>query len=233
MVQLSEKNLQYYVFKPNKNQTDAKLQHIQEQTFSFWNSLWSHRFSDSGAPDPHWRRHFFEQTYITTLWHNESVLGCHLYTCYDLNRPDLKEFEYFSYVTSEALSSLVETFGTQAMTMEYLCANPEFKRNSLKLSVGKSLIILGTFLAEQKDIDCALGMPIDGTTVNQKADDIDLGGVIVQRDIEKYGYKLLLRAWNPKGYLSRRHEEHYRLATNLWERRLDYTRKQSNEIQAA
>ena len=85
MISINPAHFKYYIFSPQKNHVSPEASKVQKVTYNFWEELWNDKFSLSGAPDPSWRQHFFQQTYISTLWYKEEVASCHLYTKYNLD----------------------------------------------------------------------------------------------------------------------------------------------------
>ena len=228
MKKIDVNKLHYVVF-PATRKFGCNYSHLHDQVFYFWQQLWQKTFKETGDPATGWEDHFTRQNYIVAILHNKEVVGCHLYTYYDLTALSTKSSEYFSYVSEDSYKKLSQMGWNSSLTMEYLCIAPEYNRNSEKISFGKLMVALGCRLAEQYKIDCTLGMPIDGTKVQDKMENV--GGIIIQDGIEKYGYGLKLLACPSSPSVTSKDEFVRDLTYRLWENRQDFT--DENKIQMA
>ena len=76
-------------------------------------------------------------------------------------------------------------------------------------------------MAESIGADCALGMPIAGTTVDKSS--ANIGGYAIQDSIKKYGYELKLMVMPTQPRVESQDPEVGRLAQYLWQQRVDYS----------
>lgn len=211
--------LKYVIF-PSTRKHGCNFSSLHDKVFQFWHQLWTKTFASTGDPATGWEDHFVRQNYIVAILHKSDVVGCHLYTYYDLTALSTKHSEYFSYVAPEAYKNLSLKGWHSGLTMEYLCIAPEYQRNSEKISFGKLMVSLGCRLAEEYGIDCTLGMPIEGTKVQDKMENV--GGLVIQSDIEKYGYNLKLLACPSRPSVTSQDEIVKNYTYRLWENREDF-----------
>ena len=183
----------YHVQWNNCNGYPANPAGENSKVYSFWHNRWAQKFNESGFPPPSWETDFFQHDVVTWLACKDDVLACHLYSFYDLNRDG--GAEYFKYLNPKSIQEVLNDFGPRTMTMEYLCASG--KRGEFPLSLGATMIALGSRLAFGEGCGSVLGMPIDGTSVSRKVKDLGMGARCVETGIKKYGYQLRLLATNP------------------------------------
>ena len=212
---MSTSAFSYHVLWNNNNGNPSDKMLEKSKVYSFWHSRWSKKFSGNGQPPLSWESDFFQHDAVTWLSQGEEVVACHLYSFYDLNR-DLDQ-EYFRYLKSESVQSILNGFGPRAMTMEYLCASapPE----GAPLTLGATMIALGSRLAFEEGSGSVLGMPIDGTSVSQKVKDLGMGATCIEKGINKYGYQLRLLATNPFVAMSNEPATAKSWLNDLWDRR--------------
>lgn len=149
------------------------------------------------------------------------VIGCHLYTVYNLASNASLNSEYFHYISRESTEHMKTNDLNICMSMEYLGINPEWTINPAKIGFGKLMVALGTFVAEALECDCALGMPIGGTKVDKMI--ANLGGYTIQDNIQKYGYELQLMVMPARPRINSEDPLIAQWAARLWAERQDHT----------
>ena len=134
----SQKNLleAKYVIVPGKMPWDCSYKKTYNQIYEFWKSTWEKTFAESGSPESYWLDHFIRQDFVVALKTEDEVIGVHLYTQYNMDSQAALDSEYFHYVSSLARSRLLKSNFKRTMSMEYLCANPEWRYNVQNVGVG-------------------------------------------------------------------------------------------------
>jgi hypothetical protein len=107
------------------------------------------------------------------------------------------------------------------LSMEYLCAESEVKRNSLGISIGKTIVALGAMLADNKGFDGALGTPIKSIKGDLMMENV--GGKFIQSDFSKYGYRVDLLFIPTKPCERSRDISVGKIADHLWLSRQDHS----------
>lgn len=212
-----------YVILPSKITGEENFVPEYENVYSFWENSWKKTFAESGSPQSHWQDHFLRQDAVVALKNNDTVLGCILSTVYSLNSISALKSEYFKYITPETVEQLKSQQIKRAMTMEYLCVDPQYKQNKQKLGIGRLLVALTTNVARSLGADCAFGMPILGTKVDKMI--ANVGGYVVQPDIKKYGYTLQLMVTPAQVNFKSEDTEVEQYRKKLWNSRQDYSLK--------
>lgn len=210
-----------YVIIPGKMPWDCAYKSVYNDIYNFWESVWTKTFEESGAPESQWRDHFIRQDVVVALKAQEEIVGVHLYTLYNLEAQSSLDAEYFAYVSELSVARLKKMNFTRTMSMEYLATNPNWSRNSQAVSVGRLISVLGSYMSESLDADCALGMPIKGTSVDKFSENI--GGYPIQEGIKKYGYELKLMVMPSQPKVESKDEKVGQLAKTLWNQRKDYS----------
>ncbi|RYZ93642.1 MAG: hypothetical protein EOP06_00300 [Proteobacteria bacterium] len=176
--------LEFVIVSPKLNPYTLETKELK----SFWLNHWGVTFEKSGSPDETWKQHFDEQDLVVGLRSDGVFISCHLYTFYDLNSSSIFETEYFSYFRPETIGAMRFRKLVKVMTLEYLGVSPSFTRNREKISVGKLMAVLCTYVAEVLGKDAVIGTPISSTKVEEMMTNV--GGVTLEREIKKYGYEL-------------------------------------------
>lgn len=210
-----------YVIIPGKMPWNCAYKDVYNEIFEFWEGIWSKTFQESGAPEGHWQDHFIRQDVVVALKAESEIVGVHLYTLYNLEARSSQRAEYFSYVSELSMARLKKMKFTRTMSMEYLATNPNWSRNQQHMSVGRVISVLGSYVSESLGADCALGMPIKGTSVDKFSENI--GGFPIQEGIQKYGYELKLMVMPSQPRVESRDEKAGQLAKTLWDQRHDYS----------
>ena len=210
--------IQYYVL-PSKRVASSTFSLIQDDVFDFWVTEWTRNFSKGGNPKSGWEDHFIRQDIITALTLDQEIIGCHLYSFYNLDSHSTLASEYFNYISSESLKKLRQKRYSDCMSMEYLCVAPKVQRNDFKISFGNLILALGTYIAEDEGADCVLGMPILG--FGNKVDKMleNVGGEDIQTGIKKYGYELKLMAAQTNPRVNSKNLTIKKFADHLWHNR--------------
>lgn len=177
-----------YVLLPAKLPFNEKSPQVHNRVFDFWVQQWTKTFAETGSPESYWPDHFQRQDVIAALITPSEVLGCHLYTFYNFDSHATLKSEYFHYLPDLAIQKTKKLGLKNFMTMEYLCANPDWKLNEQHLSISALIIALGMRVANSFGADASLGMPIHGTSVGKNTQAI--GWTTLHGPISKYGYKL-------------------------------------------
>lgn len=211
----------YHVFRNNdKNQSFGESLENSE-VYRFWHHRWSEKFSASGNPPSDWEADFSSQDLVTWLTYKGEVTACHLYSFYELNQ--ISDAEYFNYLNPQSVQAVLHDFGPRTMTMEYLCASGATE--SVPLSLGATMISLGSRLALEEGCGSVLGMPIDGTSVSRKVTELGMGARCVEEGIQKYGYRLRLLATDPAVAKSNEPDKAREWLDGLWLGRADNSRR--------
>ncbi len=186
--------LTYKVFIKSENSPDAIVSLSElDEVYNFWHTRWESKFSETGSPPESWGLDFHNHDIVVCLEKGGRVVGCHLYSFYDLTRD--YGAEYFEFLKPGSLHHIIKGFGPWTMTMEYLCAARDIGR--LPLSLGATLIALGARLAFERGCGSILGMPIDGTSVSGRVKDLGMEAECIEKGIQKYGYQLQLLVSDP------------------------------------
>lgn len=185
------------------------------QVYEFWEGIWRKTFSESGKPPENWTEDFFCHDVVTVLKNDDQIIGCHLYSFYNLLTQSNNS--YFEYLKTSSVKKVMESYGPKAMTMEYLCAQkPAVK---LPVSPGACMIALGARLALFETCGSVLGMPIEGTKVSGRVENLGMGAQLIENGIQKYGYNLSFLATCPKWAVEHEPQIAHGFLNELWDRR--------------
>lgn len=187
---LPKLNLRFQICSPKTHAQPSQKEKI-EQIRLFWKTHWAKTFQETGAPDEGWQDHFDRQDMVVALTLESKVIGCHLYTFYDLNQAASRESDYFAYFQKTSIDAFIENKVPRVMTMEYLGVSPSVSQNAEHLSIGKLLVALATYAANEAGADAVVGTPINTTKVAQMMDNVH--SLTLEEKIEKYGYTLSLK----------------------------------------
>jgi len=210
-----------YCILPANPPRGATFIDLHNTIYEFWRSLWSQTFSQSGAPDKMWNENFLRQDFITAIMNDREIVGCHLYTLYNLDSKAALSSEYFHYFGKDSLEHLKKNAMGSVLSMEYLCVNPKYRKLVTNIPFGEIFIGLGSELTKTLGYDCCLGTTINGAKVDQMAE--LYGGYSIQEDIKKYGYTLRLMVIPMNKRVNHPNIEFSSLIQTLWEDRVDYT----------
>jgi hypothetical protein len=172
---------------PSRGEEAASLNDIRK----FWHAHWDRAFAQTGAPESGWESHFEQQDIVVALKLNSEIISCHLYTFYDLHDARTLESDYFSYFKKSSIDALKAGGVTKLMSMEYLGVSSAHSRNSEKLSLGKLMVTLATYVGSGAGADAVFGTPITTTSTPKMM--ANVGAVTLEENIEKYGYNLCLQ----------------------------------------
>lgn len=210
-----------YVVIPSKLTRDKSFLDVYNKIYAFWESRWNETFTASGSPKGYWRDHFLRQDVVGAILNGDKVIACCLATRCNLNSNSVRSSEYFQYV-SEVTYAKMKRDGIDYLTsIEYLCVCPSVQMNSQQISVGKLLMVLKSHLAESFGTDAMIGMPIRTTKVDKMLENI--GGVAIQPDIDKYGYKLTTMLMSMRPRVTSKDSNLAAIAQQLWNKRQDYS----------
>jgi hypothetical protein len=227
--QLDLKKLKYVIL-PGKVGSNSDCLRTHNLVFNFWENVWEETFSSTGAPKKHWKDHFLRQDMVCALMLGDEVVGCHLYTIYNLESSSTIKSEYFEYIAPETVQNMLQENINPMMSMEYLCVNKKFSVNTEKLGLGKLIISLGSFVSYSVGSKGAVGMPIDGRRVDKMAENV--GAKVFQGGIEKYGYKLNFMVIPTHKITNSNDQLVAQYTDRLWTSRIDYSGlTTSNSIQ--
>ncbi len=222
-------DLNYHVVPTDRRGYCAHGQ-IQNDIYDFWTQQWHQAFNRSGNPKKGWEDHFMRQDLVTAISLKGQMIGCLLFTFYDVYSHAARGSEYFSYISDETMALLKKRNLKDVMTVEYLAIDERFSRNSLAVSLGKVIISLAGYVAENQGMDALISMPISGTKVDKML--ANIGGQIIQPDIKKYGYTLNLMMALTQPVEKGIDKAVRQVTDDLWARREDYS-PTTNPIQIA
>jgi len=194
---------------------------IQDDIYNFWTQQWHQAFNRSGNPKKGWEDHFMRQDLATAISVKGQIVGCLLFTFYDVGSRAARGSEYFSYITEPTIQKLRSAGLKDVMTVEYLAIDENFSRNSLQISLGKVIISLAAYVAENQAMEALISMPISGTKVDKML--ANIGAQIIQPDIKKYGYTLNLMMARTQPSEKGRDQAVRQVTDHLWSRRRDYS----------
>lgn len=220
-----------YVILPGKVGSNFECLEMHDRVFSFWEKVWDETFASTGAPKKHWKDHFLRQDMVCALVNEQDVIGCHLYTLYNLKSKSTLKSEYFEYIQNSTVEEMLHDGVNPMMSMEYLCVNKKYSSNAEKLGLGKLIISLGSFVSYAVGSKGAVGMPIDGRGVDKMAQNV--GAKIYQDGIEKYGYKLNFMVIPTHQITKSQDLTVAQFTDRLWSQRVDFTgltQSQSNNF---
>lgn len=212
-------DLKYHIF-PAKRLGRCEYSLIHDQTFEFWIKIWTEAFSHA-QPNHGWEDAFQKQDLITSITFHDKVIGAHLYTFYDITASSTKKSECFSFISEETQRTLLKDGFKDLMSMEYLSVDQTVRKNSLEVGFGKVLVALGGRLAEDKNLDGAIGTPVRGNKVDAMAENI--GGYNVQSNFKKFGFDCDLVLMPSKPCAPSTDLKARKVVDYLWETRTDYS----------
>lgn len=212
-------SVSYHIF-PAKRLGNCDYAKIHDESFKFWISQWREAFSKA-KPSEGWEDHFHKQDLVTSITIEGRVVASHLYTFYDLRAESTKCSEIFSFVEESTQNHLLDQGKTSLMSMEYLCADSEYRLNSLKLGLGKTILGLGAYLAEEKGLDGAMGTPVFGNKVRKMMENV--GGYPLQEKFKKYGFDVDLIFIPTQPCERSRDQAAGEAMKHLWTHRIDYS----------
>lgn len=234
----SEKSLTEatYILLPAKMPFQCEYVDLYNRVFDFWEQRWAKAFAESGAPEGYWRDHYQRQDIIAALVTPTEVIGCHLYTFYNLDSHATLKSEYFHYLPELAIQKTKNLGLKNFVTMEYLCANPDWKINNEHLRISTLISALGLLIVREFGAEAAVGMPIIGSPV-------DKGSNIFERKsiyspIEKYGYKLDYSYFPVNKELTINDKNISKMATHFLNKKISYIqlnsiRNKTNKLKIA
>ncbi len=221
---MSERNLylnkiKYYVVPTSRNRNSAHGK-IQDKIFDYWVEQWGNNFKNS-KPKEGWQDHFLRMSLVTALEYENQIIGCLLFRFYNFDAHSSLKSEYFSYIDKNLVKNMSGDGLKDAMSVEYLSIDPAWSKNSMNVSLGKIIIALSSYVAEQHNADCIISMPIGGTKVDKMLENI--GAMAIQEDIKKYGYTLKLMMTKTKPATKGIDIKVRAITDTIWENRIDYS----------
>jgi hypothetical protein len=112
-----------YVILPGKPSKRFAAIDLYNAIYDFWEQLWDAAFRQSGTPDPHWRDAFLKQDVLVALLRDETIVGSHSYTFYNLAAHATRKDSYFAILPPAVFEYLSAQKYVLVETMEYLCIN--------------------------------------------------------------------------------------------------------------
>ncbi|MEN0059395.1 MAG: hypothetical protein AAGB31_11220 [Bdellovibrio sp.] len=218
-------DLSYHIL-PSKRFAGSSFSKLHDNVFNFFVRRWEEAFNntkDQGTPAHGWEDHFLKQDIVTAITCKDEVVAAHLYTVYDLSAASTRKSEYFSFFPQTTIPELIRRGIQNVTSMEYLCVDESVKRNTLELSLGKTILGLGGYLTENKGLDASIGTPLAGNKVDIMMENV--GGVLLEKGIKKYGFPVDLLFIPTKPCHPGRDPKTREVMTTLWNRRLDYTKE--------
>ena len=197
VIPLRSRSKYQYVIVPANPPRNCTFLSLHNKIYEFWDKTWTEAFAKTGAPNEMWHENFLRQDLITAILDGNEVVGCHLYTLYNVNSLAAISNEYFHYFTESSLGTLKENGMPHIMSMEYLCVNPLYRKSISQVPFGEVLIGLGAEVTDAVGYNCCLGTTIDEAKVDLMAQ--QFGGISIQDSIKKYGYSLRLMVIPMKG----------------------------------
>jgi hypothetical protein len=206
-----------YVILPGKFAPDFPDVELHNGTYQLWQSVWKDVFTEAGNPAALVADDFLRQDYIGALHHNRQVIGCHLYTLFNIDQMAAINNRYFSIFPREIIDGFRERNAKYLMTMEFLTVHPEWR----KASLGPVLINLGINILKTIGADAAIGPARKKTKVDQMCN--KFGFDCVKPNVSRGNLDCDLVALFPRNIKTYPETAVVTLANSLWNRKTDFT----------
>lgn len=232
LVEIKLQDIKYHIL-PAKRVSGSSFAKLHDDVFGFFVRRWEEAFEetkDTAKPAPGWEDHFLKQDIVTAITVKGKTVAVHLYTVYDLLAMSTRKSEYFSFIQPGTVENMLRNGVNTVTSMEYLCVDSEIRMNSLGVSFGKLILGLGGYLTESRGMDASIGTPLKQNKVGDMM--INVGGVFIQKDFEKYGYKVDLLMIPTRPCERSRDPKARPIMEHLWNDRADYTLEYYSKIAA-
>lgn len=220
MTDVAHLDLQYVILPARPPKRFARME-LYNAVYDFWEHVWSETLRAGAVPDPHWRDGFLRQDFVTALLSGSEIVAAHLYGLVNLESHAIRKDSYFEILPPAAFAYLADKDYALAMTMEYLCVNPAYRRRGGTLSLADVLLGLGMRFATERGVDCCMGTPIKATKLDHVCK--LFGGVVVLDDLERYGYELNFMVVDTTQVRSHPDPATGSAVARVWDARLDLT----------
>lgn len=223
--------LQYIIV--DKNNMDSRSLDVTSKIYAAWFEQWQSIFSAEGrnfSPNPD---DFLRQDLIVGIFHQDQLVGFHLYSHFDLRRTQCTQHSYFHSIDPSSFDQLRQKKLNNVMTMEYLTVMPNFRRRDGgggAIPWGEVIISLGQRVLKTTHADVAFGTARRDVKVNRMGSRI--GFSILQNPIVKYDYECEVMYFTRDQNQNHPDPETHRLIASLWDNRID-TRHESKSITKA
>jgi len=156
---------------------------ILNKTFKAWIETWE---EVEALTDFKFNRDdFFRQdAVLTVLSPDDEVMGCHLYSFFNLENKCSTEFSFYNKFDHSYRNFLSENEVVYSFSVEYLTVCKDFRRNGV-VSLAKAIISLSCHLLESSSFDGILAQTRDDVKVNLMAE--EFGGKIISRGFKMNG----------------------------------------------
>jgi hypothetical protein len=159
-----EKRLSYYLLDCRGSQPQFKA--IQELVYSAWKRGWATTYRELQSEAEPQSNEFLRQSFMAAIVCEAEVVGCHLYSFWDLHSRIHLENPYFADYPESVLEAFRSRGASDVMTMEYLYVSPQWRKSLTGISYAEILLSLALRILSQVDAAAAIGIARNDRKMN-------------------------------------------------------------------
>lgn len=218
-------NLKYEVI----HRKDKKKSHLLNQTYHFWKQLWVNECASVNKFNEIFADDFFRADLIAVIYSPDQIVGCHLYTYFDLSNPYAREHTYFAGLYNH-ISKILETENIkEVISLEYLSINPNWRKSITGYALADVLIKLSQNVVRHFKFDAGIGTARLLTKVDKKTS--NLGFTETDVVVDRHGFECKFMYYKSESELPKSSDTNVEiLASYLWNTYLDKTNDEIQQV---
>lgn len=186
----------------------------RNEIFRAWLQLWSEVYKNADAGFKLKPEEFLRQHLVTCIRHKGKPAAIHLYTFFDLSCEASLSSHYFEFFNPMYLNTIKDRGARVAMSMEYYTVLPEFRKSEVGLSLGSTILQLGTWLFNSTHADVIVAPARKDVKADRAA--YDVGFECIQANTIQRGFPCDLVALFHNGQKDSADESVVELSKALW-----------------
>lgn len=213
-------NLKYQIV-PGRHLQSKSIPPVYESAYLYWKQFWQDIYTQAGSPESFLADDFFRQDYLGILTSNEETVGMLFSTVFDLNQSSTVDHRYFKFYPSSFLDALKAKGIQRVLSVEFLTANPKWRKSVTGLSYAEAIISLSMNMFRETPAEAVIGTARTDNKVHDAC--YKLGFQCITPAVNRRNFTVDLIAATKSDLRQHPDPTISRLVQDLWRSKIDYT----------